>query len=104
MRALPAPHRPRLIGAALRRAAAAVAARDVRARVTRHARRRGRAHAAVKAAACLDPPWGGPLAFGPTCRPLAWRVWLPRVDLAIVARIPLGFIFLQLVKSLEIQV
>ena len=50
MRALPAPHRPRLIGAALRRAAAAVVARDVRARVTRHARR-GRVHAAPRS------PW-----------------------------------------------
>ena len=83
MHASLAPTRPRLIGAALRRAAAAVAARDVRARVTRHVRRRGRAHAAVKAAACLDPAWGGPLAFGLALTRPGWGAcpWGPLVGL-----------------------
>ena len=44
-------------------------------RAPRAPARRGRAHAAVKATACLDPAWGGPLALGPTCQRL--RVWDP---------------------------
>ena len=49
-------------------------------RTPRASARRGRTHAAVKATACLDPAWGGPLALAPPVS--AYRCGI-RVDLAI---------------------
>jgi hypothetical protein len=84
-----APTQPRLIGAALRRTAVAVAARarrDVRARDApgatwprprRAAGRRGRAYAAVKAGSALTrpgwpaDPWGPPVGL--------WSSWCGRI-------------------------
>ena len=76
----------------------AVAAHAVSARTSARAGRAVGAHAPGQGRpACLDLA-GGRLPVGPTCRPLAWQVWLPRVDLAIVARVSLGLFVLQTSK------
>ena len=64
---------------------AAAARRHARATSWPHPRR-------GQGPACLDPAWVGRLAMGPTCRPLAWRVWLPSGAPSNITRVSLGFI------------